>query len=127
MGYLKIHCGYCHGSWEVYSRDPWKDEQYRTCPHCFKEIDNQNWKNFIVPAFCTMQDANRELIKTHTGQHSPLFTVDYTEDFVFHDTRSETDIAIANLQDNMDELQTTMAALAEAVLVTRIEKEIDEL
>lgn len=79
MGYLKIHCGSCGGSWEVYGRDDWKQKAARTCPHCFERIDGQDWERQILPAFGAMMDANRELMKTHSGYNAPLFRVDYIE------------------------------------------------
>lgn len=76
MGYLKLHCHVCGKAWEVYS----KDESGRTCPRCRAKMDGQDWERQVLPAFNMMQDANRELHKTHTGYKTPYFTVDYIED-----------------------------------------------
>lgn len=76
MGYLKIHCDRCSGVWEVYAHQI-KDERTRQCPHCHAEIDKQTWERQIVPAFGALDDANRELLKDHTGYHVPRFWVEY--------------------------------------------------
>jgi len=78
MGYLKIYCHQCGGTWDVYSRDNWKADTARQCPHCFMSIDAQTWTKQIIPAFASMDDANRELEKDHSGYHTPLFDVSYT-------------------------------------------------
>lgn len=76
---LRIHCE-CGGTWDVYSRDNWKDDTARQCPHCFKEISAFTWQSEIIPAFASMMDANRELKKVHTGYNKPLFAVDFVAD-----------------------------------------------
>ncbi len=83
MAYMRIHCDYCGGAWEVYKRDNWKDSKAAECPHCFSKIDRQTWDNQIVPAFNMLDDANRELFKDHVGYHRPLFTVDVIADHIF--------------------------------------------
>lgn len=80
MAYLRIHCGICGGTWEVYHRDNWKDDKARECPHCFAKIDPQAWENEVLPAFGAVQDANAELFKENTGYHRPLFAFDVIAD-----------------------------------------------
>lgn len=84
MAYLRIHCDVCGGTWEIYDRDRGNDKA-RQCPHCFSEIDAQTWARQIVPAFCMVSDANRELYKDSTGQHTPLFTFDVIADHIYTD------------------------------------------
>lgn len=76
-GYVRIHCAQCRRRWAVYERDDWKADTARTCPHCGAQIDAQTWERQVLPAFGIMGDANRELIKDHTGYSTPLFRVDY--------------------------------------------------
>jgi hypothetical protein len=116
MGYLRIHCDYCGGTWDVYGRDDWKNNRSRTCPHCQTKIDGQDWNNQIVPAFAAMQDANRELIKTHTGYHAPMFTVDYIEDHYFPNDARETGTAVFNLELQIEDLQKQIEQLTAAVI-----------
>ena len=115
MGFLRIHCDYCGGTWDVYSRDNWKEDNARTCPHCLQKIDGQDWNNQIVPAFATMQDANRELLKTHTGYNAPLFTVDYIEDHYFPDAARAAETAVFNLETRIEELRDVVEDMTEAV------------
>lgn len=83
MGYMRIKCHYCGGSWEVYGRSVTNGDYARTCPHCFKAIERQTWEKQIVPAFHALDDANRELVKDSSGYNTPLFEVSYEADSVF--------------------------------------------
>lgn len=76
MGTLKIHCGKCGQSWEIYERENWRKKENGECPHCGCQIDLQTWTREIVPAFASVNDANRELFKDQSGYHSPLFQFD---------------------------------------------------
>lgn len=82
MGYLKIRCHYCGGTWEAYRQMIDSGDYASTCPHCFKSIERQTWEKQIVPAFHALDDANRELLKDYTGYHVPLFEVSYKADTV---------------------------------------------
>lgn len=84
MAYMKIHCGYCGQKWEIYERDDFNHWKARTCPHCGSKIDEQTWQRQILPGFGQIADANRELMKDHTGYHIPLFTVDVIADHIFN-------------------------------------------
>lgn len=79
---LRIHCDYCHQSWEVYHRDNWSEPQTRQCPHCFHEVPESAWEQ-VLDAFGTLSDANIELARLHEWEHVPLFRVDYVEDYQF--------------------------------------------
>ena len=82
MGYMRIRCHECGGAWEVYPYN-FKDDHLRVCPHCYKEIDRQTWQRQILPAYGALEDANRELVKDHTGYPGvALFTVTYQNNAV---------------------------------------------
>jgi len=115
MGFLRIHCDCCGGSWDVYGRDDWKDSRSRTCPHCQAKIDGQDWEGQILPAFGAMLDANRELIKTHTGYHTPAFVVDYIEDHYFPDATRTAETALNNLDANIEELRDVVEDMTNTV------------
>ena len=83
MGHLKIYCDSCGSTWNVYSRDDWKDRRFRQCPVCGVCIERQTWERQILRAFGEMEDSTRELLKDHTGSHMPLFTVSYIPDVIF--------------------------------------------
>ena len=116
MGYLRIHCDYCGGTWDVYGHSNFHERAARTCPHCQQRIDGQTWENQILPAFGGMMDANRELIKDHTGYHSPLFTVDYIADHYFPNDARETGTAVFNLELQIEDLQKQIEQLTAAVI-----------
>ena len=88
MAILRIHCRSCGGKWEVYSRDNWKGDNARKCPHCFKEIPRDLWERDILPAFGEVIDANAELLKDHTGNRRPLFAFDVIADRVTQKRRA---------------------------------------
>lgn len=104
MGMLKIHCGYCGQTWEVYARSDYHRHAIRTCPHCDSKIDGQTWEKQILPAFLSMCDANRELVKDHTGYGQPMFTVDFIEDRIFPNAATEVQAELVNLSGRIDEL-----------------------
>lgn len=116
MAQLRIHCGYCKGTWDVYGREDWRSERSRTCPHCNSKIDGQTWEKQILPAFGSMMDANRELMNDHTGYNQPLFAVDFIEDHVFMDSVMEATAAAGNLQESVDELRDIVETLANAII-----------
>ena len=90
MGYLRIKCYYCGGTWEVYHRDLHsRYKKARECPHCFQKIDEQTWDNQIFPAYNALDDANRELFKDHLGYHVPLFEVSYESNTIFKNAKVE--------------------------------------
>ena len=78
--YMRITCGSCGKPWEIYERDKWNVAASGSCPHCGAEIDAQTWTRSIAPAFGAAADANRELVKDHTGSRQPLFSVDFLAD-----------------------------------------------
>lgn len=84
MGYMRIKCHYCGGTWEVY---PKTITEGRTCPHCSKSIEKQTWEEQIIPAFRALNAANGELMADHTSRHTPLFEVCYEADTVFKNYR----------------------------------------
>ena len=43
----------------------------------------------IIPAYCAMYDANLELLKDHTGYHTPLFEVSYESATLFKDSEGK--------------------------------------
>ena len=89
MGYLRIKCYYCGGTWEVYHRDLHsRYKKARECPHCFQKIDEQTWDRQIFPAYNALDDANRELFKDHLGHHVPLFEVSYESNTIFKNAKN---------------------------------------
>ena len=85
MGYMRIKCHYCGGTWEVYARSVTNGDFARTCPHCFKGIERQTWEKQIIPAFHALDDANRELVKRitpaiiHRSLKSAMRPIAYSE------------------------------------------------
>ena len=73
---LRVHCGRCGNFWELYSRDNWQSDNSRVCPHCNAKVDEQTWKNQIIPAFNSVSDANNELVRDVTGYGKAHFSID---------------------------------------------------
>ena len=76
MGYLRIFCDSCGGTWEVYRRDR---ENGRACPHCGAKISAQTWQENILPALDRVNAATATLHRDHVN-HLPLFTFDVIDD-----------------------------------------------
>lgn len=85
MGYLRIYCDYCSGTWEVYR----KDTSAASCPHCSKRINARTWEHEIIHAWNALEKANKELIKDSIGYENPLFVVDFIADTVFENSKKE--------------------------------------
>ena len=116
MGILRIHCDSCGGQWEVYGSGDFHARAARTCPHCGQRIDGQTWEKQILPAFGGMMDANRELLKDHSGYHAPLFTVDYVADHYFPNDARDNGSAILNLEMQIEDLQKQVEMLTATVI-----------
>lgn len=115
MGLLRIHCHSCGGTWEVYGRDNWKEDNSRTCPYCHEKIDGQDWNKQILPAFGAMMDANRELMKTHSGYDASLFAVDYIADPLPDTSSRATEAAFKTVETRLDGLREAMEVLTESI------------
>lgn len=111
MGFLRIHCGNCGGTWEVYATGNPAEKKNKICPHCLSNIDGQDWQKVIVPAFGTMEDANRTLLNTHTGYHAPLFTVDYIANHQGPDTVERLTRAVYAAEQRVKALRADIEAL----------------
>lgn len=108
MGYIRIHCGYCGGTWEVYRRQM-DISNARICPHCDSRIDSDTWASKIMPAVEKMNKVNLDLIDHHLKNHSAGYEVDYIADGYFQDAK------FADLKNQMYELQNTLETLQEAL------------
>lgn len=102
MGTLRIYCDYCGQKWEVYGSRDFHSKSARTCPHCGSRIDGQTWENQIVPAFCMMNDANRELMKDHAGYKHPIFTLDYEADHYFPDSAKDAEAILTDIMEILE-------------------------
>lgn len=104
MVYMKIHCGYCGGQWEVYSRQ--RDiSSARICPHCDQRIDGDTWANKILTAFQAVGAANMALSFDHIEKHNAEYEVDFIADGHFRN---------ADKGDIMNELQELRSVVESA-------------
>lgn len=108
MGRLRIRCGKCGNSWEIYHRDNWKDWRARTCPVCGESVDKQSWEG-VLRGFHELEDANLELIKDHSQANMTMFAVDYIADREKEpeDLRDE----FEDLREEFDKLEKQLNAL----------------
>lgn len=79
MVYLKITCGECGNQWTVTENER-TQENKRICPDCSGAVDLQTWNNSLLPAMCYAMDAEKELLKAHTGYQKALYSVDIISD-----------------------------------------------
>ena len=110
MGYLRIHCGGCGQTWEVY-RKVREYDGARECPHCGKRIDHETWTRHVLPAFNGMLDANLAVMQDHVDYHQGAFKLDYVETGnVDRETATERSNMLAELLD--DRLRDMAVAIA---------------
>lgn len=114
MVYMKLHCGACGGTWEVYRRQR-DTAAARACPHCDYTIDKDTWKEKILPAFQAVCDANLALASDHTEKHTAEFQIDFMADGKFQNAdKGEIFNEISDLKDdlrNMAQAVQTIGAL----------------
>jgi hypothetical protein len=122
MGFLRIHCDYCGGTWDVYNNNSARDKTARTCPHCQQKVNGFTWEKQILPAFTAMAACNKRLMLNHADQHTPLFTVDYVEDIVFPNARAKAAADVSNLQSSVDELKETIDVLLHSIVKVDFEQ-----
>lgn len=111
MGMLKIRCGYCGQSWEIYSRSDWHRHANRTCPHCDSKIDGKTWENKVLPAYIAMCEANAELLHDHAEYGQPIFSIDYVEDHYFPNTAASIHADIEALSEKIDDVAEALQDL----------------
>lgn len=75
MTALQVYCAACGGRWEILDRDEFTNKRYAECPHCGKQIDDQTYELFVLPAFAGMIDANCQLIRDSIDKHECGFTI----------------------------------------------------
>lgn len=109
MAFLRIHCAYCGGTWEVYHKQRELD-QARSCPHCDARIDGATWRDQVLPAYNTMRGANGALLDDHVSYHCARFEVDYINDGTFQNASAET-AAVDDLRNEIGELRSDFARL----------------
>lgn len=109
MGYLRISCGNCGESWEVYARDDFNSDNARTCPNCFRDIDPHTWAKEIVPAFGSFEDANRTLANDSTGYGGTLFKVSYINPLCREDHDSyQMELKVADIEQDLEVMKTLL-------------------
>lgn len=118
MAFLKIHCGYCGGTWDIYSKVR-KFNNICRCPHCDAHMDERTWAK-ILAAFDAMQAANMELVDDHVTRHKPRFEADYINDGMFKDNDKNDVIGVLSeglngLRDEVGELRVDIARMGAAL------------
>lgn len=101
MVFMRIHCGACGGTWEVYRKQ--RDiAASRACPHCAHSIDGDTWTKKILPAFQAVGAANMALASDHPEKHTAEFEIDYIADGQFQNaSKGEILNEIADLKEDM--------------------------
>lgn len=81
MDYLKVHCFYCKGKFELYSRNMDHDERPPMCPHCLTRMDKTQWER-LIDAYFTFAEVNKNFRKYHMDRAEPLFQVELRSHYV---------------------------------------------
>ena len=109
MAFLRIHCAFCGGVWEVYHKQRELD-QARSCPHCDARIDGATWREQVLPAYNTMRGANGALLDDHVSYHCPRFEVDYINDGTFQNANPQA-VAVDDLREITSDLRDEIGEL----------------
>lgn len=83
MVYMKVYCGYCGQTWEIYPRDDLTRKTARKCPHCdAAKIDPETWED-IVSCLIRTKRVNERLAADHVNKHNAIFAVSFVSDHLF--------------------------------------------
>lgn len=85
MGYLKVYCSSCGGTYDIYKRNL-KDPASAICPHCDKRMYRTTFEA-LHNAFDSMEKANLAIAQDAVEHHLPLFTVDYVNDSIYENAK----------------------------------------
>ena len=80
MGYLKIHCHNCNGTFELYWDDIENKENVR-CSHCLATMDKRQWDK-LVNAYFTIEEVNKGLRNRYEMHEEPLFQAEYKTHYI---------------------------------------------
>ena len=108
MVYMRIHCGACGGTWEVYKRQL-DTKAARICPHCDQKIDGDTWAGKIMPAFQAAGAANMALAFDHMEKHTAEAAVDFIANGRFHNSDK------ADIMNELYELEANMSDIQDAL------------
>ena len=121
MLYMKVHCGACGGTWEVYRRG--RDTSgARMCPHCDYTIDQDTWRKVVLPAFQTVENVNLTLAQDHIDKHNAEFEVDFLSDCQFQNAgKGEILNEISELKEEMNTFAQVLKGMgALAILNSKV-------
>ena len=121
MVIMRIHCGACGGTWEVYRKQ--RDvSASRACPHCDYTIDRETWAKKILPAFQAVGAANMALASDHTEKHTAEFEIDYISDGQFQNaSKGEILNEIEGLKEDMQTVAQVLQGMgALAILNSKV-------
>ena len=77
MGFLKVKCYSCGGTYRLYSGMV-DHPAASKCPFCQAEIRRDVWDSAVIPAWKTMEATNAALQNEHTERrNNPLFQLEY--------------------------------------------------
>ena len=76
MLYVKMTCGGCANTFEVYSQAMNCRDNPVRCPHCLQQMDAKHWDN-LIDAFFTASDWNYQVFKAHDEHGTPLFDLEF--------------------------------------------------
>ena len=89
---MKIYCGYCEQTWEVYVRDDPMRPSARKCPHCGAAmVKEETWKA-MVDCLKQAEKINAVLFEDHINEHYTPFVVSYKADSPFNCVKKFSDV-----------------------------------
>lgn len=81
MEYIKIRCGNCKNSFNIYNSEANSLNRGVHCPHCLKKMDEKQ-KEMLFDAFLVFSEVNKDFRKYHDDRGETLFQAEFKTKFV---------------------------------------------
>lgn len=81
MGYLKITCYNCEGTFELYQHTMNHEEKPPRCPHCLARMTDRQWER-LVNAYFTFEEVDKNFRTSHEERGTKLFQAEFKNYYV---------------------------------------------
>ena len=81
MGYLKITCHNCGGTFELYNHTMNHEDRPPRCPHCLAKMTDKQWER-LVDAYFTFEEVNKNFRSKHKERGEKLFQAEFRTYYV---------------------------------------------
>lgn len=79
--FVKVRCGNCGGTFELYHKEMVQQDTPARCPHCYTQMSEKQWAG-LVNCYHTLQDWNGQTLKSHEEYGAPAFSAEIRRHYV---------------------------------------------